>query len=170
MRPVTWYELALRGLPWTAAAPGPPPQARERGSLAGLDGVRLTVHTPDGLPQGAGPVRDWLQRDAESRLRDAGVPLLAADDWVQKPGRPELRLTVKALRHDAGIYVLCVLLELAQEVRLETDPSRRVPAVTWSASAGPGLVGQYGVRRALDEASRLVAIFADHYRTANPGR
>lgn len=166
MRPVTWYELALRGLPWSAAAV-PPPQARERGSLVGLDGVRLTIHAPDALPGGIDATRTTLQRDVEERLREAGIPLLTADDWLQRPGRPELRLTLRAIRQDPGLYALSVQLEVIQEVRLEADPSRRVPAVTWSASAGPGLAGQYEVRRALDEATRLVAIFAEQYRSAN---
>lgn len=170
MRRVTWCELALRGLRWTTAGSDPPALARERSALAGLEGVRLTVHLPEDLAERDGSGRMVTQRSAERRLREAGIPLLGAEEWVQRPGRPELHLTLRLVRHPLGVCVLSADLELVQDVRLEVDPSRRVRAVTWTATRGPGLVGEYALRGALDEVDRLLASFVEHYRAINTSR
>jgi len=164
---MTWSRLALRGLPWTPCEPVTGASARERASLTGLKGLTVLVSGIDDSDEPAPVTRRGLQVEVETRLQEAGIRVLDPEDWLQAPGRPTLHLAVRLLRHDVGVVVVVASLDLAQDVRLEADPSRRTTAITWRAQRGPGLVGAYGLAALRHEALALVDRFVADFLAVN---
>jgi len=133
-------------------------------SLAGLEGVAVSVEElkPDLLQLGLR--RERIQRDVEFKLRSRGVRVYS--EVSRYDLRPLLFLRVHPLRMDAGLgYSVGAMLY--QRSSLLRSPDRFGSAVTWMESA----VGytsppsQYDVRDALEE---IADSFADDFVEANP--
>jgi len=133
-------------------------------SLAGLEGVAVSVEElkPDLLQLGLR--RERIQRDVEFKLRSRGVRVYS--EVSRYDLRPLFFLRVHPLRMEAGLgYSVGAMLY--QRSSLLRSPDRFGSAVTWMESA----VGytsppsQYDVRDALEE---IADSFADDFVAANP--
>ena len=144
---------------------GPEPSSSPKpASLAGLEGVAVSVEElkPDLLQLGLR--RERIQRDVEFKLRSRGIRVYA--EVSRYDLRPIFFLRVHPLRMEAGLgYSVGAMLY--QRSSLLRSPARSGSAVTWMESA----VGytsppsQYDVRDALEE---IADSFADDFLAANP--
>jgi hypothetical protein len=144
---------------------GPEPSSSPKpASLAGLEGVAVSIEElkPDLLQLGLRPER--IQRDVEFKLRARGVRVYS--EVSRYDLRPLFFLRVHPVRLEAGLgYSVGAMLY--QRSSLLRSPTRFGSAVTWAESA----VGyssppsQYDVRDALEE---IADAFADDFLAANP--
>jgi hypothetical protein len=141
-----------------------PSSSPKPASLAGLEGVAVSIEElkPDLLQLGLRPER--IQRDVEFKLRARGVRVYS--EVSRYDLRPLFFLRVHPVRLEAGLgYSVGAMLY--QRSSLLRSPTRFGSAVTWAESA----VGyssppsQYDVRDALEE---IADAFADDFLAANP--
>jgi hypothetical protein len=142
---------------------GPSPSPK-RASLAGLEGVAVSVEevTPDLLQLGLR--RERIQRDVEFKLRSRGIRVYS--EVSRYDVRPLFFVRVHPLRMAAGLgYSVGGMLY--QRSSLLRSPRRSGAAVTWMESAigYTSPPSQHDVREALEE---ITDSFADDFLAANP--
>lgn len=106
-----------------------------RNSLRGLSGVYVVPENP--LEEDAirgGLSQDTIRKEAELKLRLAGIRVLSREEWEKEPGRPYLQVWPKVLKGGVlGGYIYHISLEFKQHVSLVRSSSIQVFGTTWSA-------------------------------------
>jgi hypothetical protein len=106
-----------------------------RNSLRGLSGVYVVPENP--LEEDAirgGLSQDTIRKEAELKLRLAGIRVLSREEWEKEPGRPYLQVWPKVLKGGVlGGYIYHISLEFKQYVSLARSSSIQVFGTTWSA-------------------------------------
>jgi hypothetical protein len=106
-----------------------------RNSLRGLSGVYVVPENP--LEEDAirgGLSQDTIRKEAELKLRLAGIRVLSREEWEKEPGRPYLQVWAKVLKGGVlGGYIYHISLEFKQYVSLVRSSSIQVFGTTWSA-------------------------------------
>jgi len=106
-----------------------------RNSLRGLSGVYVVPENP--LEEDAirgGLSQDTIRKEAELKLRLAGIRVLSREEWEKEPGRPYLQVWPKVLKGGVlGGYIYHISLEFKQYVSLTRSSSIQVFGTTWSA-------------------------------------
>src|ERR1051326_6445378 len=150
--------------------PDPPVQLKDNGNaLQGLNGTRVFVSfRPDLLADtySRAELQKLLQKEAEKKFREAGIPLLKYVNETETAGRPLLYVFITLSRPSARFAPIAIESEFWQQVRPTRDPQKDLYAVTWESQAkesGP-ITDQavlHSVPRQLDE-------FIKAYKEANP--
>lgn len=144
-------------------------------SLRGLPGVGLVVGkiAPDARRDGL--AEDHLREQATARLRDAGIPILAADQQRRTPRRPALHVNVATSRLETDECLYSIHVEVVQWVALLENGEKAigaatpVPATTWSTANAFGIAPADQLRRHVDEAvATMVGEFVGAWNLANP--
>ena len=106
-----------------------------RNSLRGLSGVYVVPENP--LEEDAirgGLSQHTIRKEAELKLRLAGIRVLSREEWEKEPGRPYLQVWPKVLKGGVlGGYIYHISLEFKQYVSLVRSSSIQVFGTTWSA-------------------------------------
>jgi hypothetical protein len=148
----------------------PPTQLPESpNSLQGLSGCSLFLaFRRDARPDADQhtELQKALQKEAEAKLTQAGIPVLRYADEMEKAGKPLLYLFVKLSQPGYQAPAIEVQSSLWQQVRPIRDLRKETQAVTWQSQSNDGpTVTDEAVRRAvhsqLDE-------FIKAYTAANP--
>lgn len=166
---VWWTALALVVAPVASAEAQ---SVLERASLAGLAGVFLRVGPTDPDAEREGLTQSGLHKAVELRLRQAGIRVMTAGEWLEAPGGPHLDLHVTTQPTRRGdLYAYSIDLMLRQEATLVRNPAIVATSTTWFRGA-VGTVGPASrlatwlhrrVREKVDE-------FINDYLTVNPKR
>jgi hypothetical protein len=137
-----------------------------RDTLRGLTGVAVVVETLKGDAEADGLTVSDLQTDTESKLMEAGIEVLAHEQWRDTPGRPWLYVSVNTITYLAS-YFFSVDVQLKQDVIVPRDASIVTSSATWE-------VGSIGFVNAPDLASKIrssvggyVTHFISDYLTVN---
>jgi hypothetical protein len=104
-----------------------------------------------------------LLADAERRLKENGVRVLARDEWMKTPGKPVLYVGVNTHERERYWYAYDIKVEIQQIVSMEANPKIQTLATTWSISmTGMTNVGKLQVIR--DDVNILVGKFIDAFK------
>jgi hypothetical protein len=141
--------------------------ADTRPTLRGFSGVYVVVEALSPQIEKEGLTTDQLQRDAEAKIRTAGVKVLSREEFVKAPGKPYLyvNVSISILRTQITRYIFYVRLEFNQEVSLVKSPGTIVPASTWS-TGGWGI--DFSLENIRDIFKNQVEKFIDAYLAVNP--
>lgn len=153
-------EQALRTLLMLRSKP-----TAERGTLIGLQGVNVLIEVLKPVAQKYGLTREALKIAVESRLREHGIRWPSPS---QSPFVPTLYVNVNiAAEESLGLAMVCVKVELQQQVVLSRDLKTSCTATTWDKS---GLT--YGPVNNLNNVTvsvmEVVDVFINDYLAANP--
>jgi len=123
-----------------------------RATLAGLQGVAVVVEDlqPSVMKYAAksGLSKAQVQQDAEKMLRDAGIRIVAGEDWKKTPGKPLLYININTHETEKYWYAYDIKLELRQLATLDANPQLKTLATTWSINiTGQANIGTLNVIR-----------------------
>ena len=97
--------------------------ALAQAELKGLSGVSVLVLLDESVQKQHPNLQQAIQRDAEIKLRVAGVEILSAADLMSKP-----RITISI---STVAEVFLITFSFAEPAFLERDKTMRVQAPTW---------------------------------------
>lgn len=140
----------------------------QQASLKGLTHVRVEVDHPGKETEGYGLTQAALRANVESKLKQAGITLLAPKERAQ--GMPVLHLSLSAFPADGpgdDLFVYSIDLDLYQEVRLIRVPSVRVQSPTWKAAGVIGTIKAVKLVSLSDNVGRYVDGFLAAHQAAN---
>jgi hypothetical protein len=142
------------------------PSAQPRETLCGLKGVMVFIEDIDSDVEKYGLSKNLLQKEVESRLRHADIPVLTANEAFNMPGRPYLYLNLTT--HDTGVelYSYSIRIELNQDVSMIRNPSIKASATTWIANV-VGIVGAQNLPAVTEDVTQLTNQFVRDYLAAN---
>jgi hypothetical protein len=142
------------------------PSAEPRDTLRGLKGVMVFIEDIDIDVENHGLTKSHLKKEVESRLREAYIPVLTANEAFSMPGKPYLYLHLTT--HNTGIelYSYSIRIEFNQDVCMIRDPSIRSSATTWIANI-VGIVGARNLRAVTEDVTELTDKFIHDYLAAN---
>jgi hypothetical protein len=140
-----------------------------RDSLAGLPGIMLQIVPPAPEIAERGVPAEVIEAAVNLRLKEAGVPVLAADAPEVTPGLQTLYVEVMALLDEyTEQCTWAVRLDLVQAVRMERNPdTRALMASTWSV-AGVSNPTKDWRKRMVDDVLYYTDRFIAAYAAANP--
>ena len=141
-----------------------------RATLAGLQGVAVVVEDlqPSVMKYAAksGLSKAQVQQDAEKMLRDAGIRIVAGEDWKKTPGKPLLYININTHETEKYWYAYDIKVELRQLATLDANPQLKTLATTWSINiTGQANIGTLNVIR--KDAGVMVGRFVQAYRGVN---
>jgi hypothetical protein len=142
------------------------PFAEPKDTLCGLKGVMVFIENIDTDVENHGLTKSLVKNEVESRLRQADIPVLTADEAFNMPGKPYLYLNLTT--HNTGIelYSYSIRIELNQDVSMIREPSIRSSATTWIANM-VGIVGVGNLPAVTEDVSQLTNQFIRDYLAAN---
>jgi hypothetical protein len=155
------------------SAPDDENEQLRRRTLAGVSSVYVLVDDVAADSTETVPSAGVLKNDAELRLRSVGIRVATKSEALALAGTPYLHVGVTGIRSTVEAsgkrlgYAAAVELRFFQAVRLDRDPSIRIPAATWSVSlivTGPS---PEIIRPAVKD---LADQFVNAYLSANPKR
>ena len=138
-----------------------------RASLRGLEGVYVKV---DGLTteiEKEGLTKALIRKDAESKLRAAGIRTLSKEKWFDLIGSPHLYVNVNCLKlGETKEYIYSIRIAFRQNAYPEREPILILGATTWSVGGIIGITYRFdkirnSVRGRVDE-------FIRAYLSVNP--
>jgi hypothetical protein len=133
--------------------------------LRGLKEVFVNVDDLHFTAERLGLTTDHLRKDAEVKLKMAGIKVRSEKESITTPGIPQLHITVRVLGTSSGDYAAHIQVELLEEVGLLRHPGEEVFASTWTS-------GKFGVTRSLSDVRQqeqeLIDKFINEYLAANP--
>ncbi len=137
-------------------------------SLQGLSGVRIFVWS--GPSRSTDPALEsllkTLQSEAETKLKEAGIPLLKYADETEKAGEPLLYVSIKRSGPDSRYPVVLIESKCWQRVRPVRDQKKNIYAVTWeSQTRDSGPITDDAVLKMMKQ---QVDEFIKAYKAANP--
>jgi hypothetical protein len=115
----------------------------------------------------AGITQRDIQRDAEEKVRAAGIPLLSQEECWRTPGMPWLYITVALLKATDTTYAATIAANLYQEVQLMRTPHLKTFGVTWDAGVHVGAVNTEQLTSVRQSVGALVDQFVADYQAAN---
>jgi len=141
-----------------------------RSTLAGLQGVAIIVEDlqPNVLKYAAksGLSKAQVQQDAEKLLRDAGIRIVAGNDWLKTPGKPLLYISINTHETEKYWYAYDIKVELRQLATLDANPQLKTLATTWSLNiTGQANIGTLNVIR--KDAGVMVGRFVQAWKAGN---
>lgn len=122
-------------------------------SLRGIKTVQVFVEGLNENDKQDGLSENRLRTDVEIRLRQNGIKV------VKDTAESYLYLDVLVLKHDIGIYVYNIKLELWQEVSLTRKPDIKIIGTTWIR----GSLGYAGSEVFVDTVRKSVADKVDEF-------
>ena len=139
-------------------------------TLRGVQGLYVLVAQLKPEVEQLGLTRAALRTDTELQLRQYGIKVLTADEWVKTPNAPNLYINVKIMPlNEDPIPFLGVSVEVHfdQQVWLVRDPSMRCSAATWHAN-GAVRIPRVRLAAVRDVVKDNVAKFINDYLAVNP--
>ncbi len=142
------------------------PVAEPKDTLCGLKGVMVFIEDIEVDVENHGLTKSLLKKEVESRLRQADIPVLTADEAFNIPGKPYLYLNLTT--HNTGIelYSYSIRIEFNQDVSMIRDPSIKASATTWIANV-VGIVGASNLPAVTEDVTQLTNNFIHDYLAAN---
>jgi hypothetical protein len=142
------------------------PSDDPRQTLCGLRGVMVFIENIDSDIEKRGLTKKLIQKEVESKLRQAHIPVLTREEAFGTPGKPYLYLNLTT--HNTGIelYGYSVTMELNQDVSLMREPSITASATTWMANV-VGIVGARNLPAITEDVDELTDKFIRDYLAAN---
>jgi hypothetical protein len=142
------------------------PLAEPKDTLCGLKGVMVFIEDIDTDVENHGVSKSLLKKEVESRLRQADIPVLTADEAFNMLGKPYLYLNLTT--HNTGIelYSYSLRIEFNQDVSMIRDPSIKASASTWIANV-VGIVGASNLPAVTKDVTQLTDKFIHDYLAAN---
>lgn len=141
----------------------------QRRTLAGLQGIYVTIETLNPEVERDGLSESAIKTDVELKLRQAGIRILTREQWLGTPGKPWLYLNVSVLKSPwSGEYVYGIELKLIQEVTLTRVPRTMTDASTWEARGSVGIAGQARLLDIRNFVRDMVDQFINAYLAVNP--
>jgi hypothetical protein len=142
-----------------------------RKTLVGLQGVYVLVEELQPNIQKYASKSDLdkgsLQKSAESQLREAGIRVLAREEWLKTVGRPVLYINVNTHEQEKYWFAYNVEVELQQVAAMEANPAIKSLVGTWSVNIA-GMVNIGTVNALKERVKNLLDIFITAYLSANP--
>ena len=133
--------------------------------LHGLKEVFVNVEDLDFRVERLGLTTEHLRKDAELRLKMAGIEVRSEKESMTRPGIPQLHMIVRVLHTPSGDYAVHIRVELLEQVSLLRQAGKEVFASTWTS-------GKFGVTPSLSEVGQqqqeLIDKFINEYLSANP--
>lgn len=142
-----------------------------RDTLAGLPGIHVFVEEVNPDAQRDGVTTAGIQTQVELLLRQAGIRVLANDEYETTRGRPMLRLNLTVARNQLSIYAFNLEIAVLQTVALARDPSIFTASPTWMVPNVVRLAAASALRNdARESVQDQVEAFINAYLAANPKR
>jgi hypothetical protein len=140
-----------------------------RGTLRGLQGVRVLIEDLIPEVERSGLTKNDLQTFVETKLRKAGIKAFTQEECLGTPGEPYLYVLINLNTGKAGdeVYAFSIDVGVIQNVLLRRDPRMKSYAITWS-TGGVGSIEKEFLNRLRDSVDDLVDIFINSYLSANP--
>ena len=133
--------------------------------LHGLKEVFVNVEDLGFRVERLGLTTEHLRKDAESRLKMAGIEVRSEKESMARPGIPQLDIVVRVLRTSSGDYAAHIRVELLEQVALLRQPGKEIFASTWTSE-------KFGVTPSLSDIGQqqqaLIDKFIKEYLSANP--
>lgn len=142
------------------------PSAEPRETLCGLKGVMVFIEDIDSDVEKHGLTRALIQKEVESRLRHADIPVLTREEAYDTPGKPYLYLSLTTHNTGIDLYSYSVRIEFNQDVSLIREPSIRTSATTWIANV-VGIVGAQNLSAVTEDVIELTDKFIHDYLAVN---
>jgi len=114
-----------------------------------------------------GLTKNVLQKEVESRLRQADIPVFTWEEAHDTPGKPYLYLSLTTHNTGIDLYSYSIRLEFNQDVSLIREPSVRTSATTWIANV-VGIVGAHNLPAVAEDVDSLTDKFIHDYLAPNP--
>jgi len=137
-----------------------------RHTLQGLQGVAVVVESIKSDAEADGLLSTDLQADTELKLSQAGIAVLAQDQWRQTPGRPWLYVSVNTIKYLAS-YFFSIDVQLKQEVSLPRQPSLVTSSATWEVGSIGFVISPDLSQKIRDSVSGYVNHFIRDFLSAN---
>jgi hypothetical protein len=142
------------------------PSAEPQETLCGLKGVMVFIEDVDSDVEKHGLTKNLLQKEVESRLRQADIPVLTRQEAFNTPGKAYLHLSLTTHNTGIDLYSYSIRIELNQDVSLIREPSIRTSATTWIANV-VGIVGARNLPAVTEDVDSLTDKFIHDYVVAN---
>lgn len=142
------------------------PSAEAQETLCGLKGFMVFIEDIDSDVEKHGLTKNLIQKEVESRLRHAEIPVLTREEAYDTPGKPYLYLSLTTHNTGIDLYSYSVRIEFNQDVSLIREPSIRTSATTWIANV-VGIVGARNLPAVAEDVDSLTDKFIHDYRAAN---
>jgi hypothetical protein len=142
------------------------PSVEPRETLCGLKGVMVFIEDIDSDVEKHGLTKNLIQKEVQSRLRHAEIPVLTREEAFNTPGKPYLYLSLTAHNTGIDLYSYYIRVEFNQDVSLVREPSVRTSATTWFANV-VGIVGAQNLPAVTEDVTELTDKFIKDYLTAN---
>jgi hypothetical protein len=142
------------------------PSAEPQETLCGLKGVMVFIEDIDSYVEKYGLTKNLIQKEVESRLRHAAIPVLTREEAYDAPGKPYLYLSLTT--HDTGVdlFSYSIRIEFNQDVSLIREPLIRTSATTWIANV-VGIDGAQNLPAVTEDVMQLTDKFVHDYVAAN---
>ncbi|MBI5568975.1 MAG: hypothetical protein HY914_03435 [Desulfomonile tiedjei] len=137
-----------------------------RHTLQGLQGVVVVVESIKSDAEADGLLATDLQAETELKLSQAGIAVLAQDQWSQTPGRPWLYVSVNTMKYLAS-YFFSIDVQLKQEVSLPREPSLVTSSATWEVGSIGFVISPDLSQKIRDSVSGYVNHFIRDFLAAN---
>lgn len=148
-----------------AFAQGDEGQLKQRlESLRGLPGVMVFGPRIDPRLVQAGLTPEAVRQDVEQRLRLAEMPLLGKEERATQSARPHIMVVVFAHAANPSFFAYTIMMQLKQNVRLESGMEMAVP--TWQI-ASIGMVGSSDLQPLRENLKGLADRLAADWRSVN---
>jgi hypothetical protein len=149
-----------------AFAQGDEGQIKQRlESLRGLPGVMVSGPRIDPRLEQAGLAPEAVRQDVEQRLRLADVPMLGKEEGATQSAQPHIMVVVFAHAANPSFFAYTIMMQLKQNVRLESGMEMPVP--TWQI-ASIGMVGSSDLQPLRENLRGLVDRLVADWRSVNP--
>ena len=169
MRKIHWSALLAAGFLfitlWSFGAYASNTAQQGVSSLSGLSGVGVVIEDLDSAIEREGFTALQIQKDAEEKLRAAGIKILSETELTKSPGMPYLYVNIFTFK-DEDIYAYHITLELKQMVSLVRKPSVKQSVATWKISGG-GTVGALKLATIRTAVGEYINAFIKAYFAAN---
>jgi hypothetical protein len=143
-----------------------------RSTLRGLDGVYLVVEPLSPEVESLGLSTAVLKRDAQLKLRMAGIKVLSRREWMQTRGGPVCYIEANivndvVLEKSLGVELFAynIRIEFNQDVVLVRDTTTKTLSPTWSTSY---LGVTNSLARIRGKVKDMIESFIAAYIEANP--
>jgi len=142
------------------------PLAEPQDTLHGLKGIMVFIEDIESEVEDHGLTKMLLKKEVESRLRQAEIPVLTADEAFNTVGKPYLYLNLTTHNTGIDLYSYSIRIEFNQDVCIIREPSIRASATTWSSNV-VGIVGAANLPAITEDVIGLTDRFIHAYHTAN---
>lgn len=142
--------------------------ANDKEVLRGIKSMGVVIEELPRKAKKLGITRDNIRTDVESKLRLAGINVVAPDELHTNPEIPFLLVTI-ILGHSKPTFIYAVLVGLNEKVHLKRDPKIISYAMPWWRIIKQEHIGEIGIEREiLDTLKYLIDEFIKDHQAVNP--